>query len=171
MQEMRKLIHKFDIILYTSKLQPDIYKRVSHNFKLRLITFCTKHYNISKMDTQTHPTFANGKICYLELPSRDINESSNFYNRVFGWKIRTRSDGAVAFDDGVGEVSGTWRTDRKPSSELGLLVHIMVDDIEASIKAVTTNGGKIVQPVGMEAPEITARFSDPTGNVLGLFQQ
>lgn len=58
------------------------------------------------METDNHPTFGNGKICYIELPSRDIN-----------------------------------------------------------------NGGKIVQPPGMEAPEITARFTDPTGNILGLFQQ
>ncbi len=33
------------------------------------------------------------------------------------------------------------------------------------------NGGKIVQPIGMDSPEITARFSDPAGNVLGLYQQ
>lgn len=123
------------------------------------------------MENNSHPTFANGKICYIELPSRDINESSSFYKKVFGWEIRTRSDGSVAFDDAVNEVSGTWRTDRKPSTELGILVHIMVDDIEATMNAVTENGGKIVQPVGLEAPEITARFSDPTGNILGLFQQ
>ncbi len=123
------------------------------------------------MDNQTHPTFANGKICYIELPSRDINESSSFYNKVFGWEIRTRGDGSIAFDDAVNEVSGTWRTDRKPSTALGLLIHIMVDDIEATIKAVIDNGGKIIQPVGKETPEITARFSDPTGNILGLFQQ
>lgn len=123
------------------------------------------------MNNQTHPTFGNGKISYMELPSRDINESSAFYKIVLGWEIRTRGDGSVAFDDAVNEVSGTWRTDRKPATELGLLVHIMVDDIEASIKAVIDNGGKIVQPVGMEAPEITARFSDPSGNILGLFQQ
>jgi hypothetical protein len=35
---------------------------------------------------------------------------------------------------------------------------------------VIANGGKIVQPVGADAPEITARFSDPAGNVLGLYQ-
>jgi predicted enzyme related to lactoylglutathione lyase len=52
-----------------------------------------------------------------------------------------------------------------------LVIYIMVDDIEATIEAVTANGGKIVQPVGMDAPEITARFSDPAGNVLGLYQQ
>jgi predicted enzyme related to lactoylglutathione lyase len=123
------------------------------------------------MPNQSHPTFANGKICYIELPSRDINESSSFYNKVFGWQIRTRDDGSVAFDDAVGEVSGTWRTDRYPSKEVGLLVHIMVDDIEATINAIAENGGKTVQPVGIDSPEITARFSDPTGNIFGLYQQ
>jgi len=29
----------------------------------------------------------------------------------------------------------------------------------------------IVQPLGADAPEITARFSDPAGNVLGLYQE
>ncbi|MDB5013426.1 MAG: hypothetical protein JWQ25_1628 [Daejeonella sp.] len=123
------------------------------------------------MNNESHPTFGNGKICYLEIPSRDIIESSTFYHQVFGWEIRTRSDGSVAFDDIVNEVSGTWRIDREPSVNIGLLVHIMVDDIETSMQAVIDNGGKIVQPVGMEAPEITARFTDPSGNVFGLFQQ
>jgi len=123
------------------------------------------------MENIKQPTFGNGKICYVELPSRNIKESSTFYNNVFGWNIRTKDDGTVSFDDGVNEVSGTWRIDRKPSTEIGMLIHIMVDDIEASIKAVIKHGGKIIQPVGMEAPEITAKFSDPSGNVLGLFQQ
>jgi len=32
-------------------------------------------------------------------------------------------------------------------------------------------GGEIVQPLGVDAPEITARFRDPAGNVFGLYQQ
>ena len=54
------------------------------------------------------PTMANGKICYIEMPAVDIARSADFYSRVFGWSIRTRGDGSTAFDDGVGEVSGTW---------------------------------------------------------------
>jgi uncharacterized protein len=122
------------------------------------------------MNNNAEPIYGNGKICYLELPSRNTDESSSFYQTVFDWKVRRRSDGSVAFDDGVGEVSGTWRTDRKPAAEIGLLVHIMVDDIEVTIQKLIEHGGTIVQAVGMDAPEITAWFRDPSGNVLGLYQ-
>jgi predicted enzyme related to lactoylglutathione lyase len=44
------------------------------------------------------PTFANGKICYVEIPSTDIARSSDFYKRVFDWNIRKRSDGSISFD-------------------------------------------------------------------------
>ena|SRR5581483_10084284 len=117
------------------------------------------------------PTLGNGKICYIEMAALNIEQSAAFYKTVFGWHVRTRGDGATAFDDGVGQVSGTWKTDRKPATEPGLLVYIMVDDMEATIAAVTANGGTITQPVGMDAPEITARFKDPAGNILGLFQE
>jgi len=117
------------------------------------------------------PTLANGKVCYIEIPAIDINHSVSFYKEVFGWRIRTRGDGSIAFDDGVGEVSGTWVVGRKAMTEPGLLIYIMVDDIKTIIDAIIGNGGKIVQPVGMDAPEITARFSDPAGNVLGIYQE
>jgi len=117
------------------------------------------------------PTRGNGKICYLEIPAADIDASVSFYRKVFGWSIRTRGDGKTAFDDGVGQVSGTWVTGRKPMTEPGLLIYIMVDSVAAAVDAVTKHGGRIVQPIGADSPEITARFSDPFGNVLGLYQE
>src|SRR5260370_42335548 len=47
----------------------------------------------------------------------------------------------------------------------------MVDSVAATVKTVIANGGEIVQPIGADAPEITARFLDPGGNVIGLYQQ
>jgi predicted enzyme related to lactoylglutathione lyase len=117
------------------------------------------------------PTMGNGKICYLELPASDIKRSSEFYKQVFGWNVGTRGDGHLAFDDGVGEVSGTWVTGRPPSATPGLLFYIMVEDVKKACDAVTAAGGTIVQPVGADAPEITARFRDPGGNVVGLYQE
>jgi len=117
------------------------------------------------------PTHANGKICYIEIPARDIARSSEFYRQVFGWRIRMRGDGHTAFDDTTGEVSGTWTLGRTPASEPGLLIYIMVDSVVATLEAIVASGGQIVQPIGADAPEITARFSDPAGNVIGLYQE
>ena len=116
------------------------------------------------------PTLANGKICYIEIPATDIARSSDFYQRVFGWNLRKRGDGAIAFDDGAGEVSGVWVLGRPPAAKPGLLIYVMVDSVAATVDAVVANGGEIVQPIGADAPEITARFRDPGGNVIGLYQ-
>ena len=123
------------------------------------------------MENNKRPTLSNGKICYIEIPAIEIDTSASFFKEVFGWRIRQRGDGHLAFDDTVGQVSGTWVVGRKPSTEAGLLIYIMVDSVAAAIDSVIANGGKIVQPIGMDAPEITARFSDPAGNVLGLYQE
>jgi predicted enzyme related to lactoylglutathione lyase len=117
------------------------------------------------------PTIANGKICYLEMPTDDVARSAEFYKRVFGWEIRRRSDGSTAFNDTTGEVSGSWILGRTPASEPGILFYVMVDSVPATMSAIVDSGGEIVQPVGVDAPEITARFRDPAGNVVGLYQQ
>lgn len=126
---------------------------------------------MSENVTARRPTTGNGKVCYIEIPAADVKTSASFYQSVFGWNVRTRGDGAVAFDDGVGEVSGSWVLGRQPSTRVGLLIYIMVDSVAETIDKVMANGGQIVQPIGADAPEITARFSDPAGNVLGLYQE
>ena len=113
----------------------------------------------------------NGKVCYIEIPAVDIQGSADFYARVFGWQLRQRGDGATAFDDTTGEVSGTWVIGRTASSQPGLLIYIMVDSVAETVDTVIAHGGELVQPVGADAPEITARFRDPAGNVVGLYQQ
>lgn len=123
------------------------------------------------MEDQKSPTMANGKVCYIEIPAADEKKSSSFYQSVFGWNIRTRGDGSVAFDDGVGEVSGAWVLGRPPMTEVGLLIYIMVDSVADTVEKITANGGRIVQPIGADAPAITARFSDAAGTILGLYQQ
>ena len=117
------------------------------------------------------PTRGNGKICYLEIPTRDVETSVAFYRSVFAWSVRRRGDGAMAFDDGVGEVSGAWVTGRSPSPAPGLLLYVMVDSVAVTADTIVAHGGRIVQEIGVDAPEITARFADPDGNVLGLYQE
>ena len=117
------------------------------------------------------PTLGHGKICYIVIPALDIARSADFYSKVFGWNVRQRGDGSTAFDDGVGEVSGTWVLGQPPTAESGLTVYIMVDNAVATLEALVAHGGEVVQPLDPNAREIAATFRDPAGNVFGVYQQ
>src|SRR2546423_15709952 len=117
------------------------------------------------------PTPTNGKICYVEIPATDVDRSADFYRQTFGWQTRRRGDGQLAFDDATGAVSGTWVRGRPAAAAPGLLIYVMVDSVAATLDAIVANGGEIVQPIGADAPEVTARVRDPGGNVIGLYQE
>ena len=117
------------------------------------------------------PTTGNGKICYVEIPANDIEASANFYHAVFGWKLRKRSEGDISFDDGVGEVSGMWVLNRPPMTEAGLVISIMVDDAVETMESVKVYGGKVIYSTTMNTGEVIAHFTDPAGNVMGIYQE
>jgi hypothetical protein len=51
------------------------------------------------------------------------------------------------------------------------MMYVMVDSVEDTLRKIAASGGEVVQPIGADAPEITARFRDPGGNVIGLYQE
>ncbi len=112
-----------------------------------------------------------GKICYLEMPSRDVQESAAFYEAAFGWHIRFRDSERPSFDDTTGQVSGAFVRDRTPDPEPGIMIYIMVASAAVAADAVVAAGGSIVSPVGHSGTEVLATFLDPTGNLLGIYQQ
>lgn len=114
---------------------------------------------------------SHGKVVYLEIPSEDVRGSAAFYRELFGWSIRERDDGALAFDDSSGEVSGAFRTGRPAQQEPGMLIYVKVTDVASSMRQVEAAGGVIVQPIGGDPGETTARFRDPYGNLLALYQE
>ena len=114
----------------------------------------------------------HGRIAYLQIPTADIPASERFYEEIFGWGIRVRSDGTRAFDDTTGRVSGEWVVGRPPSREPGLLPYIEVDSVEETLERIASAGGEVVSPATPQKEgEAIATFRDPGGNVLGIFQQ
>jgi hypothetical protein len=114
----------------------------------------------------------HGKICYLEIPANAAQDSATFYERIFGWKVRTRGDGNLAFDD-TGGVSGTWvkESDRTPDETTR--VYIMVDAIADTLKHIEAAGGKVRTPrteIGAGTGAF-AIFTDPVGNEFGLYEE
>jgi 2-phosphosulfolactate phosphatase len=105
-----------------------------------------------------------------EMPAKDAAVSADFYARIFGWNVRTRGDGARAFDDATGAVSGTWVP---PSERAAMMTYIMVDSIKDTQARIVAAGGQVVTPstpIG-QGPSAFAVFRDPAGNQLGLYQE
>lgn len=73
------------------------------------------------------------------------------------------------FEDSADEVSGHW-VHREPTPP-GVLVYLWVDDLAAAVERVTAEGCEVVQPIGGDPGELTARFRDPGGSVMGLYQE
>ncbi len=113
----------------------------------------------------------HGKICYIIMPSTDPERSGEFYRDVFDWTVRTDGEGGLSFDDSTGQVSGTWVRGR-PMAEAGNLeVHIMVDDLHATVAAIEGAGGRVDAADIHTEGERWAVFTDPDGNRLGIYQQ
>jgi len=113
----------------------------------------------------------HGKICYLEVPANRAEDSADFYSSIFGWKVRQRGDGNLAFDDS-GSVSGTWvkESDRTPDEQTR--VYIMVDSIADTLPQIEQAGGKILTQRTDIGPSMGAfaAFADPVGNEFGLYE-
>ena len=106
------------------------------------------------------PTLANGKICYIEMPAVDVQRSAEFVRQGF----------RLAPEAAWRRPYGVRRHDRRGQRHVGrgparlrrarpaLLHHGRRD--AATVVAVVAAGGAIVPPIGVDAPEVTARFRD-----------
>jgi predicted enzyme related to lactoylglutathione lyase len=115
------------------------------------------------------PHLGHGKVCHLAIPAQDVDASAAFYESVFGWSIH-RGGGPVTFDDAVDEVSGHFDPRLEPS-DAGLVVYVMVDDLEDALARLRAAGAEFVDPPVVDPGELTARFRDPGGNLLGIYQE
>jgi len=114
----------------------------------------------------------HGKICYLEIPANKAEDAAAFYSRIFGWKVRERGDGNLAFDD-AGSVSGTWVKEQDRTPDERTRVYIMVDSIVESLAAIQRAGGTVLTPRKDIGPGMGAFavFADPVGNEFGLYEE
>jgi uncharacterized protein len=109
-------------------------------------------------------------IVHIEIPTRNAEESADFYHQLFGWKITP-----------VPEMNYTmWEPETEPgggfsplgeSTKVGeILIHVDSADIEADLKRAVKLGGKVVREKS-EIPNVGwfGIFKDPTGNMIALY--
>ncbi len=129
-------------------------------------------------------------VGHFEIPARDPERAARFYREVFGWTIEPLAwDGPVYFRVKAAlQKEGTAREGIDGGLTAGgaegfagdqplLMIHIEGSTLEECLERITEAGGTVdllITPIGTpETPKLLgrfARFLDPEGNRLGLWQ-
>ncbi|TML61454.1 MAG: VOC family protein [Actinobacteria bacterium] len=114
--------------------------------------------------------FRVGGISYLRIPAEDPRGSAVFYEAVFGWSVRDDRDDP-SFEDGTGHVIGHFVADLSVAGEAGVRPYVFVEHVDETLDKVVAHGGEVVTAPYPEGDLWVATFRDPSGNVLGIWQQ
>ena len=109
-------------------------------------------------------------VVHFEVTGKDGKKLQDFYSGVFGWKINADNPmqyGIVDAGDTGGGIGGGISAGDGGTGQVTF--YIAVDNPQAYLDEVESQGGKTVMPV-TEIPGmvILAQFADPEGNIVGL---
>jgi predicted enzyme related to lactoylglutathione lyase len=104
---------------------------------------------------------------YIELPTRDIAASRTFFETVFGMAMT--DFGPTYACTLTGDVDIGLQADQHEATQAPLPV-IEVQDLEATLAAVTANGAPVTKPIFSFPGGRRFHFLDPSGNELAAMQ-
>ena len=107
------------------------------------------------------------KLNYVELPVQSTATAKTFFSAAFGWSFTDFGDDYAATMSG--ETNLGLNGDRSQWTSAPLAV-IEVEDLEATLTAVTGAGGTITQPIFAFPGGRRFHFRDPSGNELAAMQ-
>lgn len=104
---------------------------------------------------------------FIELPTRDLAASQTFYETVFGMTMT--AFGPTYACTLTGDVDIGLQADQDEATEAPLPV-IEVNDLEATLAAITSAGATITKPIFSFPGGRRFHFLDPGGNELAAMQ-
>lgn len=110
-------------------------------------------------------------IVHIEFSAQELGSAGKFYGDLFGWKIEQVPEMNYATFETKDGLGGGLNPVGENYPAGTVLVYVGTDDIEASLEKAESLGGKSVTPK-TEIPGMGwfALFTDPTGNLVGLFK-
>ena len=110
-------------------------------------------------------------VVHFEILGGKGHQLEKFYSELFGWKIDSNNPmkyGIVDTGGGPGGINGGVGTSQDGNKRVS--VYVQVDDLQATLDRVEKFGGKtILPPTEVPGGPQLAMFTDPAGNVTGLF--
>jgi predicted enzyme related to lactoylglutathione lyase len=122
----------------------------------------------------------SGQVVHFEIPADDVERAQAFYREAFGWQINsvpemnytlvstteTDETGAVKTP---GAINGGLLQRTGPIT--APIITIDTDDIDSALQLVEKLGGAVAVPrMAVGDMGLAAYFTDPEGNVVGLWQ-
>lgn len=120
-------------------------------------------------------------VSHFEIPARDMERAARFYREVFGWIVeplpweghpyyKVRGPVAEGRPGREGIDGGILPADQGVGHPL-LMIHISGAGLADCLDRIVAAGGWIDQPATpVGTMGFSARFRDPEGNLLGLWQ-
>ena len=123
--------------------------------------------------TQSAPSYGPGVPMWVDLATRDVQASANFYGQLFGWQAEDMGEQAGHYtmfrQDGkmVGAVSPPMSPDTPPVWS----TYFQTDDAAATAQKVRGAGGQVmVEPFAVMDQGTMGVFADPAGAAFCVWQ-
>lgn len=113
-------------------------------------------------------------VVHWEFMSKDPAKVSDFYAKLFDWKVRhiPELDYRMVETGGEGGINGgIFKPDREGPWPGNMTLYILVDDLAAYRKRIVAAGGRIhVEEQEVAGMGTYTLFSDPEGRLMGLWK-
>jgi predicted enzyme related to lactoylglutathione lyase len=117
-----------------------------------------------------------GKFVWREHVSSDAKKADAFYSALLGWRVEPFETGDSTYDlilsgESFDTMIGGYTRIKSDLHRSHWISYVSVDDVDATVEAVTANGGRVVEAPA-DVPDVgrQARIADPQGAQLCLFR-
>lgn len=113
----------------------------------------------------------HNKINYIEIPSKNIEVSKNFFSEVFGWNFVDYGPDYISFGN-EGIDGGFYKSDLTVSTATGsALIVLYSNELETTQSKIEASGGKINKPIFTFPGGRRFHFIDPNGNEYAVWSE
>lgn len=121
------------------------------------------------------------KVVHFEIPADNAPRAIDFYKKIFGWNIQKTplSESYFLANTVETEKNGMPKTPGAINGAIGArdqfmphpIIVIKVSSLDATLKQVEKNGGKLYTPTVPVGPiGFYAKIQDTEGNIIGIWQ-
>ena len=113
---------------------------------------------------------ASDFIAHVEIPSTNLDKSSEFYQTLFGWDFKPFGNGYLLYNTHKAFTIGLRKVEKIVKGECTIF-HVRVEDLGSLLAKATSLGAHISRgKTTIPAMGYYALITDLDGNTIGLYQ-